>query len=111
MYFSRHAQWLREMAAATKIQKVWRGYKTRKGYNNVQRSVKRIQVSLCDQVRVTCLFCGRGWGGGGKMSSKQNTESGGERSSIVVERRTSESRGPGFDPHKHHRVVSLSKTH
>ena len=23
----------------------------------------------------------------------------------------SESRGPGFDPHRHHRVVSLSKTH
>ena len=23
----------------------------------------------------------------------------------------SESRGPGFDPHKRHRVVSLSKTH
>ena len=33
-----------------------------------------------------------------------------ERSGMVVED-DSESRGPGFDPPKRHRVVSLSKTH
>ena len=39
------AKLLLEMSTATKIQKVWCGYKLRKGYKNVQRSVKRIQVS------------------------------------------------------------------
>ena len=34
-----------------------------------------------------------------------------ECSGIVVERRESELRGPGFNPHKRHGVVSLSKTH
>ena len=30
---------------------------------------------------------------------------------LVVQRQDSVSRGHGFDPHKGHRVVSLSKTH
>ena len=34
-----------------------------------------------------------------------------ERGGVVVERQYSKSRGPGFDPHRRHCVVSLSKTH
>ena len=33
-----------------------------------------------------------------------------ERGGLVVERLDSESRGLGFDPHKGHRVLSLSRT-
>ena len=42
------------------------------------------------------------------LHSIQGRERNGVRSGRASD---SESRGPGFDPHKRHRVVSLSKTH
>ena len=42
--------------------------------------------------------------------NKDYSKAGRERGGVVVVS-DSESRGPGFDPHRRHHVVSLSKTH